>query len=67
MTFKERKEFETLTEEIDSLTAEKAELEAAFNSGEVVDDILGKSARYEEIKAILDEKELRWLELSEKS
>lgn len=67
MTFKERKEFEMLTEEIDSLTAEKAELEAAFNSGEVVDDILGKSARYEEIKAILDEKELRWLELSEKS
>lgn len=67
MTFKERKEFETLTEEIDSLTAEKAELEDAFNSGEVVDDILGKSARYEEIKAILDEKELRWLELSEKS
>lgn len=67
MTFKERKEFETLTEEIDSLTSEKAELEAAFNSGEVVDDILGKSARYEEIKAILDEKELRWLELSEKS
>lgn len=67
MTFKERKEFETLTEEIDYLTAEKAELEAAFNSGEVVDDILGKSARYEEIKAILDEKELRWLELSEKS
>lgn len=67
MTFKERKEFETLTEEIDSLTAEKAELEAAFNSGEVVDDILGKSARYEEIKSILDEKELRWLELSEKS
>ncbi len=67
MTFKERKEFETLTEEIDSLTAEKAELEAAFNSGEVVDDILGKSARYEEIKAMLDEKELRWLELSEKS
>jgi hypothetical protein len=37
-----------------------------FNSGEVVDDIIEKSARYEEIKALLDEKEMRWLELSEK-
>lgn len=66
MSFKERKEFEALTEEIDELTTEKATLEAIFNSGEVVDDIVGKSARYEEIKALLDEKELRWLELSEK-
>lgn len=66
MSFKERKEFEALTEEIDELTTEKATLEAIFNSGDVVDDIVGKSARYEEIKALLDEKELRWLELSEK-
>ncbi len=66
MTFKERKEFETLTEEIDALNAEKSELEAIFNSGEVVNDIAEKSARYEEVKALLDEKELRWLELSEK-
>lgn len=66
MTFKERKEFETLTEEIDALNAEKSELEAIFNSCEVVNDIAEKSARYEEVKALLDEKELRWLELSEK-
>lgn len=66
MTFKERKEFETLTEEIDALNAEKSELEAIFNSGEVVNDIAEKSTRYEEVKALLDEKELRWLELSEK-
>ncbi len=66
MTFKERKEFEALTEEIDALNAEKSELEAIFNSGEVVNDIAEKSARYEEVKALLDEKELRWLELSEK-
>lgn len=66
MTFKERKELETLTEEIDALNAEKSELEAIFNSGEVVNDIAEKSARYEEVKALLDEKELRWLELSEK-
>lgn len=67
MTFKERKEFESLTEEIDSLNAEKAELEAIFNSGAVVTDITEKSARYEEVKSLLDEKEMRWLELSEKN
>ncbi len=67
MTFKERKEFESLTEEIDSLNVEKAELEAIFNSGAVVTDIAEKSARYEEVKSLLDEKEMRWLELSEKN
>lgn len=66
MTFKERKEFEALTSEIDSLTAEKTSLEALFNSGTAIDDIVEKSARYEEVKSLLDEKELRWLELSEK-
>ena len=67
MTFKERREFEELTAEIDTLNAEKASLDALFNSGEQIDDILSKSSRYEEIKALLDEKEMRWLELSEKS
>lgn len=67
MTFKERKEFESLTDEIDALTTEKSQLESIFNSGEIVDDIAEKSARYEEVKSLLDEKELRWLELSEKS
>lgn len=67
MTFRERKEFETLTAEIDALTAEKAELDRRFNSGEVIDDVSSLSRRYEEITALLDDKELRWLELSEKS
>ncbi len=66
MTFKERREFEALNEEINVLTAEKEELESIFNSGTVVDDIVERSARYEQVKALLDEKELRWLELSEK-
>lgn len=65
LTYKERKELEALTAEIEELTAEKQQLEAIFNSGEVIDDVAGKSARYEEVKAILDEKEFRWLELSE--
>lgn len=66
LTFKERKELEQLTAEIETLTAEKTELDALFNSGETIPDIVEKSARYTEIKDILDEKELRWLELSEK-
>jgi len=66
MTFKERKEFEELTAEIDSLTAERAALEAEFNSGATITDIETKSRRYNELADILDEKEMRWLELSEK-
>ncbi len=65
LSFKERKELEALTEEIDSLTAERKELEALFNSGAQIDDIAEKAKRYSDIKEILDEKELRWLELSE--
>ena len=66
LTFKERKELESLTTEIDALTAEKVQLEAIFNSGEEIADIAEKSARYTEVSDLLDEKELRWLELSEK-
>ena len=66
MTFKERKEFEQLTMEIEQLTAEKDSLDTLFNSGEEIPDIIEKSARYNELKDILDEKEMRWLELSEK-
>ena len=66
MTFKERKEFETLSAEIESLTAEKAALEAKFNSGDTIADAAALSARYSEISDLLDEKEMRWLELSEK-
>jgi ATP-binding cassette subfamily F protein uup len=66
MTYREKQEFEALTDEIDKLSAEKEQLEALFNSGAVVDDIVQQSARYEEVKSLLDEKEMRWLELSEK-
>lgn len=66
MTFKERKEFEALTAEIEALTAEKNSLEDAFNSGGAPGDIAAMSVRYEEVKTLLDDKEMRWLELSEK-
>lgn len=51
--------------EIDALTAEKDALEALFNSGEALDDVASKASRYSEVKDLLDEKEMRWLELSE--
>ena len=65
MSFKERKEFEQLSEEIDALTQEKKQLDEMFNSGDVLSDVASLSARYEQISAELDEKEMRWLELSE--
>ena len=65
MSFKERKEFEALTERLEALNAEKSALEEYFNAGGG-DDILEKSARFEAVKEELDEAEMRWLELSEK-
>ena len=67
LTFKERKEFEALSTEIDDLTNEKKALEARFNSGETLPDVETMSKRYDEITCLLDEKEMRWLELSELS
>lgn len=64
LTFKERQEFEQLTKELEELNAEKKTLEEAFSKAE--GDISEMSKRYELIKEMLDEKELRWLELSEK-
>lgn len=66
LTYKERIEIEQLNSEIDALTAEKLQLEALFNSGESIENIAEKSSRYTDLTALLDEKELRWLELSEK-
>ena len=66
MTFKERKEFESLTAELDDLNKEKSALEELFNSGAIIDDMAVKAKRYNVLKEIIDEKEFRWLELSEK-
>ncbi len=65
MSFKERQEFESLSAEIDTLTQEKNELDTLFNSGNEIPDIASLSARYTVLTDLLDEKEMRWLELSE--
>ena len=66
LTFKERKEFEALEEEIPGLEAEKAELETAMSSGTLpTDELMAKSQRITQVMEEIDEKTMRWLELSE--
>lgn len=65
-TFKERQEMELLEKEMEQLNAEKTEIEKALNSGSLTSqDLLSQSQRIAELITILDEKEMRWLELSE--
>lgn len=66
LTFNEKREYEQLTKDIESLESEKAELESALASGSLNnDELIAKSQRFQEITELLDEKELRWLELDE--
>jgi ATP-binding cassette subfamily F protein uup len=66
LTFNEKREFESLENEIEQLEAEKEMLETTMNSGKLLHDELYKqSERLMVVKALIDEKELRWLELSE--
>jgi ATP-binding cassette subfamily F protein uup len=66
LTFKEKREFEELEKEIEMLEAEKAEIEAALSSGELQgSDLIEKSNRIGALMSELDEKTMRWLELSE--
>ncbi len=67
MTFKEKREFEALTIEIQSLESEKTFIEAEMSKSSLnQDDLYSISKRHSEIVKILDDKEMRWLELSEK-
>ena len=66
MSYKEKREYEQLTQEIEKLTDEQKKLEEALCSGTLsVEKLTEKSKRLPEIKDELDEKEMRWLELSE--
>ena len=66
LTFKEKREFETLEKEIAELTKEKKLVDLRLNAGDTSFEELQKlSNRIGEVIKMLDEKELRWLELSE--
>lgn len=66
MTFKEKQEFAQLEKDIEALTAEKEGIETALSSGSVsVEQITEMSKRLPILNEELDEKEMRWLELSE--
>lgn len=67
LTFNEKREFESLTKEIEILESEKSKIEQDMSDGIVKkEDLYSSSLRHGEILKILDDKEMRWLELSEK-
>ncbi len=67
LSYNEKRELEQLEVELEHLNNEKDELEQAMSSGTLSNtDLLEKSKRIEEVINTLDEKEMRWLELSEK-
>ncbi|MBN2637405.1 MAG: ABC-F family ATP-binding cassette domain-containing protein [Prolixibacteraceae bacterium] len=66
LSFNEKREFEQLENEIAELELAKAKLELELNSGDLHhDELYQKSEELTKIKTLLDEKEFRWLELSE--
>ena len=66
LSFKEQREFDELSKQIPVLEEEKKKLEEELSSGVLSgDELMAKSMRIGELMEELDEKELRWLELSE--
>ena len=65
LSYKETRELEQLEKDIEILSAEKAELESKLNGGLTdVEQLQKVSLRFSEVSTLLDEKEVRWLELS---
>ena len=66
MSYKEKREFEQLTRDIEALEAEQHQLEEELCSGTLsIEALTAKSKRLPQLKDELDEKSMRWLELSE--
>ena len=66
LTYKEKREYELLEQEIMDLEAEKESLEQAMSSGSLTnEELMQKSLRIQEVIELIDSKTLRWLELSE--
>ena len=66
LTYKEQKELEQIEKDLEALSAEKAQLEAQLSGGELpFDRLQAASERIGQIMAETDEKEMRWLELTD--
>ena len=66
LTFKEKQEFEALEKEIPALEKEKIEIENQLASGNLsTDEIVKVSQRHAEVNDLIEERTMRWLELSE--
>lgn len=66
LSFKEKREYEALEVEIAELEREKTEIEQAMSSGTLsTATLLEKSTRIQQVMELIDEKTMRWLELSE--
>lgn len=66
LTFSEKREFASLEQEIEQLEAEKTAITEALSSGNLSSgELMKKSSRLSEIMTLIDEKTMRWLELSE--
>ena len=66
LTFNEKREFQQLTADLEALEREKSAIVGALSGGEIsVEEITEKSKRLPLLQRELDEKEMRWLELSE--
>ena len=67
LSYKEKLEMETLDREIAEMTREKTDLESKLNSGELDhEELMALSTTLGALSEELDQKEMRWLELSEK-
>ena len=66
LTYKEQKELEQLEKDLEALGTEKKELESSLSSGTLPFERLQEaSARFGEVSALIDKKEMRWLELQD--
>ena len=66
LSYKEQRELEQIEKDIEVLGQEKRELEEKLSGGEISNKELQEaSVRIGEVIALLDEKEMRWLELND--
>lgn len=66
MTYKEKTRFEQLEKEIATLETEQKQIEAELCSGKLdIKELTEKSKRFAELKDVIDEKTMEWIELSE--